>query len=139
QWTRRDFGLPPRLADLDNKPDCLGETVDFASLPARFQVEVIRRVADDPAESRDRLCELNPTLAEQLVARSDDYRGVIEANAERVLAEYSPEAIGRRLSAAYQAVMAGDAAPAADALPAGRSILDYFLTPERLRPVRLET
>lgn len=113
------------------------ESIDFGSLPSGHQKIVIQHVADSPEASREAIHALNPHLAAAQSISADSASDRIQSNAEVVRKSYSTAAIGKRLHAIYTAALASPAAEPV-ALADGSAVLDFFLHPERLSPVRLE-
>ncbi|TWT65446.1 hypothetical protein Pla123a_49140 [Posidoniimonas polymericola] len=139
-WACRDFGAP--VPENPTEGWTYGPDVDFAALPRRFQADVIRHVTANPESARQEMEQLNPGLADRLSGVAAEGQPVAE-NAACVRKQFSPAAVGRRLSEIYTAIWAdapdnktgGDRI---DSLPDGEHILRSFLRLDRLFPVRLE-
>lgn len=135
RWACRDFGMP--APETPPEDWSYGPDVDFASLPRRFQAEVIRHAAANPEQARASMEELNPGLAERLSGAAAE-RQPVHANAECVRKQFSPQAVGRRLAEIYSGVLSDAAGGEVGSLPDGEHILRSFLRLDRLHPVRLE-
>lgn len=109
--------------------------IDFGDLDANMQEQVIRKVCGD-AFALKSLVEINPVLREGMRLHDSLYLGEAERNATIVMARYSLDVIGRRLSDIYHKVMASRRSPRTG-LSDGERILDAFLCLSRFRPVRL--
>lgn len=114
-----------------------GDIVDFARLDLNQQTELLTRLKTDPA-LRDTLRDLNPVV-NALNALADIELEATLANNRRIIAEhYSPAVVGRQLSEIYQRLLdspPGDVTRDADI---ARAILQRFVHPSRLYPIRLE-
>ncbi len=138
QSVRTKFGRP-RVEDswLDSQIECLieNETVDFGHLASDHQRRVLR-TATESADRRAELLDGNAWAVDalQFPAAGDQ---LIEQNAEAVRSGYSLNASGNRLWALYRQILAGPRENTIGSLPAPSKILDSFLAPARLHPLRL--
>ena len=87
----------------------------------------------------DELIELNRWIKTALLPSDPDLVGVVARNAKAVRASYSLEVSAKRLCKLYQTVAASGVESRVKPLPAGTAILETFLQPARLHPIRLET
>src|SRR5690606_38327196 len=107
-----------------------GEWIDFGLLDEDLQEEIVRRIAFDE-HACDELIAINPSLS-----RWDrPARTLLAANQEVVRKHYSPEAIGRRLRAVYNAV-SHQPCGAVEVPADTASLLQAFLDLHRFRLIR---
>ena len=111
------------------------ETVDFAQLESGFQREVIELVAGD-RRRREELLDLNPGIATALSSNSD--AELVDQNASIVRTEYSVAGAGQQLSRVYRAVADSAVDTRLRASADGARVLDAFLDPAQLYPIRFE-
>lgn len=136
---RYDRKLPPEDQFAQQLDGLTAEgLVDFGLLGARLQEQIIRTVRSRPP-NRDRLCELNPWIADALSLDEAASAPVIESNAKAVRDCYSFEVSGRRLYGIYKSVGAEDCSNCLESLTHGECILDSFLDLSRFHPIRVES
>jgi glycosyltransferase involved in cell wall biosynthesis len=134
------YGQSSPSADaLDRQVDALVHDglVDFGSCSVSMQRQVIQRVADDSGH-RDRLLELNPSIAEALTSSTADAT-LVENNARIVRSQYSLARSGRLLLEIYQRVAGSDRDGELQPLARGQRVLDNFLDLSRFHPLRVES
>ncbi|MAT73204.1 MAG: hypothetical protein CMJ58_27270 [Planctomycetaceae bacterium] len=137
--TCQKYGLPPLAVEDFNRrvePLLAGGCVDFGRLAPARQAAVIEQVAADVA-ARDAILAANPALAKLFATKQGDQQSRIDANAAAVRQRYSTAAVGQRLDAAYQRVLDSPVDETVAPAPRGRAVLDHFVTPERILPVRV--
>ena len=138
---RADYGRRPPAADelrRQIEPLVDDDQVDFGMLSSRLQQEVIRSVCED-ARRADDLRERNPWIDAALSSDDQDTEAHLKENAQVVRTSYSLEVSGQRLSSLYRTVVASPTDQPVEPPSGGQSILDAFLHPARLHPIRLET
>lgn len=134
------FGqLPQPPGELESAVRALARDgqVDFASLPSRFQEQVIRTVAASADRARE-LLQINPWITQVLGRGSAEARAAIEHNAACVRQHFSLDGAGRRLWAAYAALAQSSCREGLAAPEHGGHILQAFLNLEQFRPLRVE-
>ncbi len=109
------------------------DCVDFGSLSSATQIGVLERVCKD-SDARDVLLSLNPKVC---VAWPGD-EAELQAGAIAVRSRFGLLAAGRRLVQLYATVLNDAASSSVTALPHSERILQSFLHPTRLNPIRLE-
>ena len=112
------------------------DTIDFASLDAARQVEVVRLTRND-RKRQDQLRALNPSLAQASQVDRERCSELTSNNARCVERSYSPTVSGRKLLTLYQHLANCPIGDVTD-LEHGGSILDTLLAPERLQLIRIQ-
>ena len=137
---REDYGLPSweSAEALKRISVFSGDTVDFGRLELKQQSGFLRRVKTE-ATLRKALRELNPTVL-TIGAIEDEALAATLKNNRQVIAEsYSPKVIGEKLGGIYCAILASSPSPVeCDPAIAG-AVLDRFVHPDQLFPIRLES
>ncbi|MGI9427897.1 MAG: hypothetical protein ACR2NM_04525 [Bythopirellula sp.] len=115
-----------------------GETVDFARLTVGQQWGLLKRLKTD-ATLRESLRHLNPVVG-KLDQFSDDELATTLVNNRRVIAEhYSPAVVGEQLREIYQTLLSSVPGNVTRGPGIARAILERFVHPSRLFPIRLES
>ena len=138
-WVCETYGVDPD-PEQENRARQLAsdhqKTIDFALLPSKFQQQIIRQSAAEPAAARAELESFNPGITTDWKhhTAADEQ---IAANSAMVRSTYSLQVVGRRLHDVYQALAAS---PIGDLQPLfrGEAILKSFLNVDRLHAIRFE-
>ncbi len=142
---RDDYGLPTD-AEGDNAvaDESLfsGATIDFARLESDQQRVLMQRVKTE-ASLRDSLRELNPLVGtilgdEPRQASAQNGNDALERNCRVIAENYSPQVIGRQLHGIYQSLLASQPSRVVRDAAIARSVLESFVHPTQLFPLRLE-
>lgn len=115
-----------------------GGLIDFGDLNAVMQAKVIREVADSDLKRR-RLADENAASARVLRRDSHEWDDLVASNAKAARNFYSVEPRGRQLLELYRRLAATPRDAPIEPLVAGERILERFLHPSRVRPIRFET
>lgn len=137
--TCKRYGIQPlslREFDRHVEPLFAGGCVDFGRFTPERQADLIERAAHDAAV-RDGLLAANESVARLLAIRHGNHEALIHSNAAVVRSRYSTRAVGKRLLADYERVLRSPAGGPARPAPNGRAVLDHFVTPEHILPVRV--
>ena len=113
------------------------ETIDFARLDRASQQMVIRQAAGD-RDFRGQLIEANPCFGLMTNHFQDPARMRLETNRTVIQSDYSLEISGQRYAEICQRVLQSPATEVTVDARHGQSILEQFLTPDCLYPIRLE-
>ena len=137
---RAAFGLPPKnSAHLKTSIEdhFAGDTVDFGRLDSASQQSVLRRIHRDAA-LRQTLRGLNP-IGTTIGDVDDRQRDHYLAENRRVIERcYSLDVIGVTLREVYDSILSAEVGRVDEEPSIARSILDRFVLPSQLFPIRLE-
>lgn len=111
------------------------EQVDFGTLDADLQEQVIRHVQASPTARKQLLIE-NPWLAQASTFPDEQEQRLVAQNAEAVHAHYSLNVCGTRLAEAYAQLAEAQPVPEFDAPISADEMLTSFLDLQRFRPLR---
>ncbi|MFV2069308.1 MAG: hypothetical protein ACC645_20275, partial [Pirellulales bacterium] len=132
-----DYGRPlpadEVLADSIDRLIADGD-VDFGSLSATYQQQVIEMVCANP-RYRDRLLEKNRWLGTSLTGVGAGERAIVERNRQVIQSRYGLLGSGQRLIDVYRQVAASDCRLPLSAPNHGGAILDGLLDVTRFRPL----
>lgn len=114
-------------------------TIDFALLSGKLQAELIRRAVAE-TKVREALIALNPAFQPPERSVNPEYRvgATISKNAAAITEHFGLIPIGRRLQSIYRTIFTENIQTPLEVLPFADTILQSFLDPERLPPIRLE-
>ncbi len=112
--------------------------IDFGRLPVTEQASLISRTAKDDTV-RKCLLKANPSLLDTLKTSLEERLTDIESNAEVVSIIYSEENLGKRLSEVYEKILRSENCLSIESLSNGKSLLQHFVTPQNILPVRIES
>jgi len=138
QQLRTAYGLPPETAAAakTHASPFAGDTVDFGRLELSQQQSLLRRVKNE-AELRSVLRKLNPHVQRQVPAT--EFQRTLENNRQVIAENYSMVVIGEKLSEVYRQVLASPQQSAASRPEIAQAILNHFVHPSQLFPIRLVT
>ena len=139
---RTAYGLPTANPEAYQAIDSSfsGNTIDFARLESGQQRSFLRQLKG-VAGLRHAMRELNPILQAggvQAVGAEVD-ADLLQINRQVIAENYSPTVIGERLSRAYRAVLASDLESVESRPAIAVSVLNSFVHPSQLFPLRLES
>ncbi len=137
---RTAYGLPPEEQTASTQRDAVfsGDTVDFGRLEFSQQRSLLRRVKTE-ASLRKTLRALNPTVQTIGALSGEDLKQTIANNCRVIAESYSPEVIGEKLDRVYRAILASSPNRVACEPAIAGAILDRFVHPSQLFPIRLES
>ena len=137
---RASFGMPPlEPGEIGRtvEQNFAGDTIDFGRLDSQMQRDILCRVSSE-AELGQVLRELNPVATTVGKAASTSYQLCFEANRQVIEQRFSLEVIGDTLSRLYNAVLGSERGRIESHPSIARSILDSFVRPSELFPIRLQ-
>ncbi len=140
QRLRTSYGLAPEPKPGTSAADlCFSEdTVDFGRLESKQQKLFLRHLKDD-AELRQVLREMNPTVQRVGEAYSEQLEQILANNCRVIATHYSPEVIGEKLSSIYRSLLSTTPERVELDPRIARFVLDRFVHPSLLYPIRLES
>jgi hypothetical protein len=109
------------------------DCVDFGCLSSESQISILERVCKND-KARDLLRTLNPTMRVSWLGDA----AALQAGAVAVRSRFGLLAAGRRLVQLYSTVVESQCETSVNPLPHAEQILQSFLRPTRLHPIRLE-
>lgn len=112
--------------------------IDFGRLPVTEQASLISQTATDD-KVRQAIHNANPNLLDSLSVKTEDRLSQIDSNAAVVQSVYSEENLGKRLAEVYEAVWNSNSDSTITSLKEGDTILNHFVTPQTILPVRTES
>ena len=117
-----------------------GETLDFGWLDSSFQVKILERLNEDE-ESRHQVQCLNPKISILDEANSADAfeSHEIAHNQAMIREHYSLSVIGRRLEDIYSRLLRTTVGVVEQSTSLERNVLQEFVKPSRVHPLRLES
>ena len=132
------YGVASRLDDFTPAIDSLVQCdqIDFAHLDSRLQELVIRKIHGDGALRRE-LLSRNAWIEEALRPDEADAE-VIRHNTEVIEEDFSIEGTGRNLMRLYQQILDRPTDREVSPLANTAAVLDAFLDPNYLYPIRFE-
>ena len=111
--------------------------IDFARLPSDHQQKVIELASCD-SSVREIIVQSNKGLMEVWLASEERDQETIAQNRESVLTKYSENSIGDRLHQTYSSLLTARSAD--KVAPAdGNHVLNWFVTPNKIIPIRIES
>ncbi|NOZ39337.1 MAG: glycosyltransferase family 4 protein [Planctomycetes bacterium] len=137
---RAAYGLPlqEQAASPQSEAVFAGDMVDFGRLELSQQRSFLRRVKTE-ADLRKTLRALNPTVQSIGALSGEDLKQTITNNCRVIAQHYSPEVIGEKLGSVYRALLASCPSRVACEPALAGAILDRFVHPSQLFPIRLES
>lgn len=112
--------------------------VDFASLSSELQYRVVVSIWEQP-HCRNRLLAVNPWFSQVVEMKQTESVRIAHRNAKVVRDRYCPAKLGHQLDGIYRTLLAAPRDEPLSTLAVGDRILEAFLAPARLQPVRVET
>jgi len=136
---RAAYGLPPEGPKKTQTVDScfLGNTIDFGRLELKGQMDFLRRVKAE-ADLRKFLRALNPIVQSFGAISEEALRRTLKNNRQVITEHYSPAVIGQQLSDVYQSLLSSVPSKVAREPAIAGAILDRFVHPNQLFPIRLE-
>jgi glycosyltransferase involved in cell wall biosynthesis len=131
-----------RLSPIDTKDyqasdfGLTGDTIDFGRLGCSEQQSFLLKVKDDE-KLRIILRKLNPQV--QMNDAEQDLSGTLDHNRRMIAENYSTEVIGKKLFETYDAVMSSSMELVEHRPSIAASVLNSFVHPSMLFPLRLES
>lgn len=111
--------------------------IDFARLPSNHQQTVIE-LASHNSSVREYIAKNNKSLMEVWLASEERDQKTIEQNRESVLTNYCESSIGNRLHQTYSSLLSRTSVDEVDYAD-GNRVLNWFITPKKIIPIRIES
>lgn len=135
---RSAYGMTAKQADCSLEEFGLtGNTLDFGRLESKHQRFLLERLQTEAA-LRQELHELNPVLQWLEQLESPEMLAAVEKNRQVIADHYSLQVIGQQLAELYQQLLAIEPGEVTYSSTIARSILESFVHPSQLFPLRLE-
>ena len=113
-------------------------TVDFARLTVRQQMELLKRLKTN-ADLREFVRQLNPVVGKLAALSNDGLAAELAHNRQVIAQHYSPTVVGELLREIYQSLLSSARGDVTRRPTIAQGILDQFVHPSRLYPIRLES
>ena len=137
---RQAYGMTPLgTADIAAEEELFaGDTIDFGRLESGQQQRFLRQLKTD-ATLRSTMQRLNPSVQTLEENGDGQFESIFTSNREVIAANYSPEVIGRQLAEIYRQALASTPNSVECEPAIARAILDRFVHPSQLFPIRLQS
>lgn len=134
-----EYGLAPVDEEATGDSSLLsGDTIDFARLESSQQRDFLRRAKAEPSLQAT-LRDLNPTVQSLGNLNEDQLRRTTANNCHVISQHYSPEVIGETLHHVYQRLLAARPGRVTRQPAIAQAVLNSFVHPSQLFPIRLES
>lgn len=136
---RTDYGLSSAVNTCSSSDEdvFLGDTADFARLESDQQRDFLQRAIADPS-LRETLRQLNPNL-QAFTPEGKPSQQTLQHNCRVIADHYAPSVIGRRLRSVYENLLSSHPSNVTGDPSIAQSILNRFVHPALLFPIRLES
>lgn len=114
-----------------------GDEIDFGRLDSKHQIAVLRHIRQDAHACRT-IRDLNPITAPIQAGHFAAMVGDLRRNLDVIRGAYALEVIGARFGRLLQRVVGSPRGEVAECPEIAESILDQFVQPDHLFPIRLE-
>lgn len=136
---RTAYGLPElTAAELPTTEVFSGDTIDFGRLESTQQRAFLRRVKAEP-RLRESLKSLNPQVRAIDEIAPADLERTLKNNRAVIAGSFSLEVIGKQLLGLYQEVLASVPGSVECDPATASAVLDCFVHPDQLFPIRLDS
>ena len=132
-----DYGLPLAIADEQSSVLFSGNVMDYARSESGQQRDFLQRVKTE-AKLRATLRELNPHL-QAIVSDEAIWHETHEHNGRVIAENYSPAVIGKQLMSMYESMLLSHPSQVLHDPGIAQSILQNFVAPQMLYPIRIES
>jgi len=121
-----------------SRDDLSRDTVDFGRLSTKDQIAFVRRLVAEP-QLRAAVRELNAHVASFDEISQQNVDSTIKQNRQVIAENYSLDVIGKQLGGLYQEMLASDMGEVRCERSTAAAVLNFFVDPRQLFPIRLDS